>query len=135
MCGYSSDVTDEDWLIIEPIILKTKRRQGRPRKYSMRSMFNAICYVLKTGCQWEQLPKDFPPYKQVHEIYMRWMGRGVFNELLKVTRRKYRFLRGKEEEPTCAIVDSKTVQTVLNHRTVGVDGHKKNQGHKKAHSS
>jgi transposase len=129
MHKYKSDVTDEDWLIIEPILLSVKKNKGRPRKYELRDMFNAVCYVLKTGCQWDMLPKSFPPYKQVHEIYMRWGNRGVFDELLKVTRQQYRISQGKDEEPTVAIIDSKTVQTIFNHDTVGVDGHKKNKGY------
>jgi len=92
----------------------------------MRSMFNAILYVLRTGCQWNMLPNDFPPYKQVHEIYMKWVEREVFNVIVKKMRQDYRMLLGKDEEPTVAIIDSKTVQTVFNHDTIGVDGHKKN---------
>lgn len=122
-----SDVTDEQWAYIEPII-ERKHHNGGRKKYASRDMFNGIIYVLTTGCSWADLPLCYPPYKRVHERYMRWIARGVFEAALTELRQKYRLMLGKDEEPTVAIIDSKTAQTIFNHSTVGVDGHKKNQG-------
>jgi transposase len=130
-------LSDADWSRVEEIIISSKKKHsGPPRKYGYREILEAILYVNKTGMAWRDLPIEaHPPYRIVHKQYMSWMKRGVFDKILTALRQEYRVLVGKEEEPSCAIVDSKTVQTVFNHSTVGVDGHKKNQGHKKAHSS
>jgi putative transposase len=125
---YPSDIREEEWKKIEPIFEMNKKKAGQPRKYSTREMLNGILYILKSGCSWEMMPKDLPPYKRVHETFMRWKRRGVIDELLKNLRQEYRMLLGKDEEPTVAIVDSKTTKTIFNHETVGYDGYKKNQG-------
>lgn len=129
MTDYRSNVKDDEWKKIEKIIMESKKKHsGPPRKHSYRDILNGIFYVTRTGVAWCDLPKDFPPYKRVHDQYMKWIRNGVFNKILTELRQTYRMLEGKDEEPTCAIIDSKTVQTVFNHSTIGVDGHKKNQG-------
>jgi putative transposase len=68
---YSSDLTDREWTILEPLIPAAKKG-GRPRTANMREALNGIFYVLKTGCQWEKLPKDFPPSGTVFYYFNTW---------------------------------------------------------------
>ena len=70
---YPSDVTDEEWAIIEPMI-PPARTGGRKRETDMREVFNAIRYINRTGCQWRQLPKDFPPHTTVYNYFRNCPG-------------------------------------------------------------
>ena len=72
---YPSDVTDAEWAIISPI--PPPRRGGRHRETDMREVMNAVRYVLHTGCQWRQLPKDFPPRSTVYNYFWEWTRYGV----------------------------------------------------------
>ena len=78
---YESDVTDKEWATLEPMIPK-QGRLGRPRQTDLREVFNAIEYVLATGCQWRALPRDFPPYSTVINYFYRWQGDGVFDRMM-----------------------------------------------------
>ena len=77
MNHYPSNLTDNQWQVIEKFL----DVQVRKRKYSLRSIVNAISYLLKTGCQWRMLPKDFPPYNLVYYYFSKWKNEGVFDEL------------------------------------------------------
>jgi transposase len=77
---YSSDLTDEEWAIIEPLL--PKKRKTRPPKWSKREIWDGIFYQLKNGCNWEDLPKDFPPYSTVFFHYQHWRDWGVVDEIL-----------------------------------------------------
>lgn len=85
---YPSDVTDEEWALVEPQ-LPPERRVDR------REVLNAILYVLTTGCQWKQLPKDFPPKSTVHDYFVEWHCEGV----LAASRRGYRERSGSVPSP------------------------------------
>ena len=65
---YASDLTDAEWALIEPD-MPPRRRMGRPRKWSMREIMNALLYMASTGCQWRFLPKDFPPFSTVQKYF------------------------------------------------------------------
>ena len=82
---YESDVTDQEWAIIEPMLPK-QGPTGRPRKTDLREVFNAIQYVLATGCQWRALPRDFPPYSTVINYFYRWQASGVFDRMMDALR-------------------------------------------------
>jgi transposase len=71
--GYASDVTDTEWKRLEPF-MPPPRRWGRPRKTCLRSAVNAIFYLLQSGCQWDMLPKDFPPWQTVYRYFRDWPG-------------------------------------------------------------
>jgi len=68
---YASDCTDEEWALIEPFLTRTSK-VGRPCKWPMREIFNAVLYMAATGCQWALLPKDFPPFTTVQYHFYRW---------------------------------------------------------------
>lgn len=108
--GYSTDLTDTEWAVLRPFF--EREGPGRPPKHSVRDMINAIQYVLKTGCHWELLPNDFPPYKSVYSRYMRWRDSGQWEYIQRQLVRMVRKLEGRNPNPTAAIIDSQSVKTV-----------------------
>ena len=76
---YPSDITREQFNKIAPI-LEGARKKTRPRELDLYDIFNALLYVLKTGCQWSALPHDYPKYKTVHSYFMKWSEQKVINK-------------------------------------------------------
>jgi len=107
---YTSDLTDEQWAILEPLVPAPKRG-GRPRTVAMREVFNAIFYVLKTGCQWRNLPGDFPPYSTVFDYYNQWRKDKIWQFLNETLRAQVRQAEGRAATPSAGILDSQTVKT------------------------
>ena len=107
---YTSDLTDEEWAIFEPLIPPAKHG-GRPRTANMREVVNAIFYVLKTGCQWANLPKDFPPYSTVFDYYNHWRKDKTWQGLNDSLREQVRQAEGRESTASAAILDSQSVKT------------------------
>ena len=83
---YSSDLTDAEWEIFEPLLLQIlpPKKQTRPSNWTKRELFNGILYQLKNGCNWQDLPKDLPPYSTVYWHYKQWRTAGVFEKLMSV---------------------------------------------------
>ena len=77
---YESDTMDAEWFVMEPL-LPPPSALGRPRETDMRAVVNAILYIASTGCQWRQLPKDFPPYSTVQGYFYAWSRNGTFASL------------------------------------------------------
>lgn len=91
---YTSDLTDGQWRIIEPLLPPAKPG-GRPRTVNIREVLNGIFYRLKTGCSWENLPKDFPACKTVFDYYRKWSLDGVIEVIHNTLREKVRLKAGK----------------------------------------
>jgi transposase len=109
---YSTDVSDKQWVLIEPLLPQAKgSRTGRPRIYSQREMLNAIFYLLRTGCQWRNLPNDLPPYGAVWMQFCRWRNDGTLDKVHDALRAKAREKAGRKEAPSAAILDSQSVKT------------------------
>lgn len=108
--AYKSDLTDGEWRIIEPLLPPAKLG-GHPRTVDMREVVNAIFYLLRTGCSWEMLPHDFPPYSTVYYYFRRWQRRGVWQEMNQALRQQVRQQLAKKALPSAAIVDSQSVKT------------------------
>ncbi len=92
---------------------------------------NAILYLLKTGCQWRMIPKDFAPWESVYYYFSKWKNEGIIEELLDTLRSKVRIMAGRKESPSLGIIDSRSVKTshhVDSDR--GLDGNKKIKGRK-----
>ena len=100
---YPSDLSDEEWALAEPH-LPPERKAGR------REILNAILYVLTTGCQWRQLPRDFPPKSTVHDYFVEWHCDGTLTRLHHALYCEVRELEGKAATPTTSIVDSQSVK-------------------------
>ena len=124
---YSTNFTDKQRQVIERII----NPQARKRRHSLRNVMNAILYLLKTGCQWRMIPKDFAPWESVYYYFSKWKNEGVIEKLLDTIRSKVRIMSGREESPSLGIIDSRSVKTshhVDSDR--GLDGNKKVKGRK-----
>ncbi|WP_317107276.1 IS5 family transposase [Chroococcidiopsis sp. SAG 2025] len=129
--AYKSDLTDREWQIIEPLIPPV-RPGGHPRTVDMREVVNAIFYLLKTGCAWEMLPHDFPPYSTVYYYFRRWQKRGIWQQINLALREQVRMKLGKSHQATAAIVDSQSVKTTRKKGEVsGFDGGKLVKGRKR----
>lgn len=79
---YPSDISDEQFAKILPL-LESVKKKTRPRKLSLHLVFNAVLYLLKTGCQWQSLPKDYPDYRNVHYYFTNWRNSGILDKVLK----------------------------------------------------
>jgi Putative transposase of IS4/5 family (DUF4096) len=77
---YPTDLTDNEWQLIEPLLPVTNK-PGRPRKYTMRALLNAVFYVLRTGCQWRFLPHDFPKWKTAYHYLRLWRKDGTWKRI------------------------------------------------------
>jgi len=106
---YPSDMTDAEWAIIAPMI-PPQRRGGRHRETDMRDVMNAVRYVLRTGCQWRQLPKDFPPRSTVYNYFWEWTRYGVLDRIHHMLLAQVREMEGREASPTAAIIDTQAVK-------------------------
>jgi transposase len=106
---YPSDITDAEWELIAPMI-PPPRRGGRPRDTDMREVFNAVRYVLRTGCQWRQLPKCFPPRSTVYNYFWEWTRYGVLDRIHHALLVQCREAEGREPSPTAAIIDTQAVK-------------------------
>jgi transposase len=125
---YPSDVSDAEWTLLVPYL--TLMREDAPqREYSMRVLFNAIRYVVKTGCTWRFLPHDFPPWSAVYQQARRWLAAGVFEQIAHDLRIILRIFSDKAHQPSAVIFDARTRQsTPESGARAGYDGHKKKNG-------
>ncbi len=107
---YTSDLTDQEWEILEPLIPPAKKG-GHARTVNIREVLNGIFYVLKTGCQWANLPGDFPPTGTVFGYYNTWRKTKVWSRLNAALREQVRQTEGREATPSAAVLDSQSVKT------------------------
>lgn len=106
---YPTDLTDEQWALIEPLIPAAKPG-GRPRKIDLRLVLNAIFYLNKAGCQWSMLPKDLAKRSTVNDYFNAWKANGTWQAIMDALRRQVHVAAGHEPEPQKAAIDSQTVK-------------------------
>jgi len=121
---YPSDVTTKQWNMIK-VHFESENRGRHFQKHSKRKLVNAVLYIVKTGCQYRQLPHDFPNYKTVSAFYQRAVKSGLWEKILAAIVVKTRMDAGRSAEPSYGLIDSQSAKTTLASEQVGIDGGKK----------
>jgi transposase len=127
---YASDLTDEEWALIEPHVPAASKR-GRPREVDLRKIMEAILYMASTGCQWRAIPTEFPPYSTVQGYFYAWSHGGLLAQINHLLVTALREKVGREASPTSGVIDSQSVKTTESGGPRGFDAGKKIKGRKR----
>jgi putative transposase len=136
MCAdqdYSTDLTDERWELLQPLLPERTWRPGGPGRppCDRRRIVNGILYVNKTGCQWRLVPKDFGHWSTLDGYFKRWRCEGVWARVMETLRQwERRYLR-RHPEPSAGSIDSQSIRTATQNEAIGFDGNKKIKGRKR----
>ncbi len=127
---YSTDLTDAAWGLIAPL-LPAAGTGGRPRTTDTRAVLNAIFYLLRTGCQWRLLPRDFPAWGTVYYYFRSWKNAGVWTCIQRALYEQARTQAGRSPCPSIVIMDGQSVKTTERGGVRGFDAHKRVKGRKR----
>ncbi len=108
---YSSDLTDQEWAVIQPLLPPPALGRGRKRRVDEREILNAIFYQIRNGCVWSDLPKDLPAWQTVYKYFRRWQRLGVWQHIHDQLRQQVRVAVGKQANASAGSLDSQSVKT------------------------
>ena len=127
---YTTDLTDAEWQLIDYCFPKPSKT-GRPRQHPYRQLLNAMFYVVRTACQWRNLPKDFAPWRTVYHYFRRWKGAGLWERIHRHLREHLRQRERRQCHATAGIIDSQSVKSSECSEERGYDAGKKITGRKR----
>jgi putative transposase len=127
---YITDITDSQWESLGPI-LGARASTGRPRKHNIREVVNALSFLISTGCQWRNLPHDFPPWKTVNYYFMKWRASCIFERIEFDLVQEVRVREGRNKQPTAGIMDAQAVDCPTSGDERGYDKAKNVKGRKR----
>jgi transposase len=127
---YPSDVSDDEWAFVAPY-LTLMSEEAPQRAHELRDVFNALRWIARAGAPWRMMPNDLPPWEAVYQQTQRWLKARVFEAIVHDLRMLLRLAEGRQEHPTAAIMDSRTLQSTPESGTrAGYDGAKRKRGSK-----
>ena len=108
--SYPSDLTDQEWQQLKPLLPQERNPIGTPRTLELREVVNALLYVVDNGIKWRALPHDFPPWQTVYGYFRRWSQTGVWQDVHQALRRTLRIAAGHEPEASLGLIESQSVR-------------------------